>query len=62
MKYTPDTLYCNMPRRSLGYVFNLPEVIFTDRHEADANHLIGDETMTLAEAFSRIRHDIHHDA
>lgn len=62
MKYSLKELFCNMPLSSLGRVFNLPETIYTDRVEAEANANSFLETVTLEEAFDRISTDIHEDS
>jgi hypothetical protein len=63
MKYNLSNLFVNMPCDDfIGYVFGLPENMYTTVEEAVAEQEEGEKTVTLGEAFKRIADNIHYDS
>lgn len=52
MKYTPETLFCNMPKDDP--VYDPPRAVFTEVAEAALACSEDEVTLTLEEAFDRI--------
>ena len=63
MILSPKTLFCHLPKDKFGYlpIMDLPELIYTDKHEALKDCLPEEKVVTLEVAFGRISANLIND-
>ena len=65
MQLNVKDLFANVPELEMSdsaYLFNEPEIVYTDKSEAEQNLKPGEKTYPLDEVLSKIYQDIRHDA